>query len=108
MPIAVLAIVLAGIVGMIMVMIGADHKSFSVHLKWNPPPAVPGVTVAGYNIYRCNQPGGPFEKIASGVSSLKYTDHDVSSGQTYYYLVRTVDAAGRQSPLSTEVSAAIP
>jgi fibronectin type 3 domain-containing protein len=108
LPVAVVAIVFSGMVGVIIVMVKADQKTRSVYLRWNPAPPGTGAPVAGYNIYRRTQSGGPYEKIASVVSSPNYTDRAVESGRSYYYEVRTVDAGGRESLPSNEVSATIP
>lgn len=92
---------------MVLFRVAADQKPHSVNLKWNPPAPVPGVTVASYNVYRGTQSGGPYEKIASGVTGASYKDRDVSSGKTYYYVVRTVDVVGRESRPSNQASAEI-
>ena len=108
LPAAVAAIVFSGMVGVIILIVRADQKPHSVYLKWNPAAPGAGAAVAGYNIYRSIRSGGPYEKIASGVISPNYTDRDVSNNKTYYYVVRTVDAAGRESPPSNQASARIP
>jgi fibronectin type 3 domain-containing protein len=105
-PIAILAIVLTGIVGMVLFRVAADQKPHSVVLKWNPPAPKPGVTVAGYNVYR-SEFGGAFQKLAYVVPPT-YTDDKVSSGKTYHYFVRAVDPAGQESPPSNRAEAAIP
>jgi fibronectin type 3 domain-containing protein len=106
-PIAILAIVFSGIVGVVLFRVAADQKPQRVDLKWNPPVPVPGATVASYNVYRGTQSGGPYDKIATGVTGLSYTDRDVSSGKIYYYVVRAVDVAGRESQPSNQASAEI-
>jgi fibronectin type 3 domain-containing protein len=100
--------VCSGIVGVVLFRVAAEQKPKSVYLKWNPPPPVSGVTVASYNVYRTTQSSGSYDKIASGISVPNYTDRNVSSGKTYYYYVRAVDAEGRESGPSIAVSAAIP
>jgi fibronectin type 3 domain-containing protein len=106
LPLAILAILLFGIVGAVLLRVGADEKPHSVLLKWNPPASKPGVTVTGYNVYR-SQPDGSFGPLASVVAPT-YVDTKVNSGTTYYYYVRAVDAAGHESPPSNQVSATIP
>ena len=64
--------------------------------------------MASYNVYRTTKSVGTYDKIASGVSIPNYTDRNVSGGKTYYYYVRAVDAAGRESGPSNAVSTAIP
>lgn len=105
LPIAILAILFCGTGGVVLFRVLGPH---SVLLKWNAPAPRPGVSVASYSVYRGTQAGGPYEEIASGVTTLSYTDNTVSNGKTYYYLVRAVDSAGNPSPYSEEVSAKIP
>lgn len=61
---------------------------------------------AGFNVYRATGAGGPYGKAGSlpgdGVS---FTDTGVTSGITYYYVVRVVDGPGNESPDSNEASA---
>lgn len=106
LPVAILAIVFTGIGGVMLFRVLADQKPPTVVLKWKAPPPKPGVTVETYNVYRSTHSRMHYEKIASGVSDLTYTDSDVSSGKTYYYVVRAVSTGGESLP-SDEVSAKI-
>ena len=105
-PIAILAIVFSGIVGMVLFRVAADQKPHNVVLKWNPPAPQAGITVAGYNVYR-SESDGPFQKVANVIPPT-YTDDKVSSGKTYGYFVRAVDPAGQESPASNRADATIP
>ena len=107
-PIALLAGVLSVIAGVIFLKGRENNKTHYVDLKWDPPPATPGSTAAAYDIYRGTRPGGPYEKINSGAASPNYTDRSVSSRQTYYYVVRTVDTMDRDSLPSNEIAVSIP
>jgi fibronectin type 3 domain-containing protein len=107
LPVAILAIFLSGIVGVVLFRVAADQKPHTVLLKWNPPTPKPGSTVVSYEVYR-SEPDGSFKKLASGVIAPSYVDHDVSSGKTYDYFVRAVDAAGNRSSPSNHASATIP
>jgi fibronectin type 3 domain-containing protein len=107
LPIAILAALSLGIVGVVLFRVAASGRPHSVLLKWNPPDPKPGVTVTGYNIYR-SQLDGTFKAIASGVTAPSYVDHDVRNGAAYRYFVKTVDAAGHESPPSGQASAVIP
>ena len=86
------------------------HKTppHRVTLMWEAPQSVPGVSVVGYNVYRSTTSDGQFVKIASRVPNPPYEDSLVVSGRTYFYVVTTLDEAGRESRFSREVQAAIP
>jgi len=84
------------------------QRAHSVTLTWHPPAASTDAKVVSYNIYRSTSPGGPYAPLASGVHGLSYQDGLVKAGMTYYYVVRSVDAAGRESRPSEEVKAAVP
>ena len=101
--VAILAILVFGIVGVVLFRVAADQKPHTVVLKWNPP-AKPPIPVASYNVYR-SLSDGSYERIASGLTSPTYVDHDVRGGKLYYYMVRAVDSAGNESPISNQVSA---
>ena len=107
MPAAIVAILLFGIVGVVLLRVTANEKAHSVLLKWSPPAPKPDSTVMGYNIYR-SQLDGTFKPIASGVTASSYVDHDVRSGAAYRYFVKAVDVAGHESPPSGPASAVIP
>ena len=66
--------------------------------------------VQGYKVYRGQVSGGPYTSI-SGVlagNTLQFTDSTVALGQTYFYVVTSVDVNGVESAQSTEVSANVP
>ena len=77
----------------------------SVVLTWNASPTG-GVS---YNIFRGTSSGGegttPIN--TSSITSLTFTDANITPGSTYYYTVEAVDSAGSSSP-SNEASARIP
>jgi hypothetical protein len=84
---------------------GSQTASHSVALAWSPSTS----TVAGYNIYRSGVSGGPYSKLdSSDVATDSYTDSTVQAGQTYYFVVTSITAAGVESAHSTQVSATIP
>jgi fibronectin type 3 domain-containing protein len=86
------------------------HKAppHSVTLTWEASPAAPGVSVAGYNVYRSTTAAGPFVKLASRVPGPPYEDRLVVSGRTYFYVVTAVDRSGRESVYSDKARAYIP
>jgi hypothetical protein len=74
--------------------------------------AVTDPNVVGYHVYRGTQPGGPYTRLTSSPLSasgpLRYSDVMVTAGSTYYYVVTSIDAAGRESPFSAESSMTVP
>jgi len=84
---------------------GVQPVSHSVTLDWAPSSS----TVAGYNVYRSTQSGGPYTQINSSlVTTPQFTDSSVQSGQTYFYVVRAVDPSNQESGNSNEVAVSIP
>ena len=72
-----------------------------IALTWNP------VASDSYSVYRATSPGGPYSRLASGVSVNGYTDDTVSGGTPYYYVVTAVNGPGCESAYSAEVSAEV-
>jgi len=63
--------------------------------------------VAGYNVYRSTTPNGPYTKVnTSLVTNTEYTDITVTSG-TYYYVVKSVDSDGYESPATLEMTVTV-
>ncbi|MGD0905956.1 MAG: immunoglobulin domain-containing protein [Candidatus Acidiferrales bacterium] len=84
---------------------GVQPVSHSVTLSWTASTSA----VSGYNVYRSSVSGGPYTKLNSSlVTTTSYTDATVQAGQTYYYVVTSVDSSGNESAYSTEVSATVP
>jgi fibronectin type 3 domain-containing protein len=78
--------------------LAATAGNGKVTLSWN---ASTGAT--SYNVYRSTTSGGE-TLLASGDTSISYTDNAVTNGTTYYYEVKAVNSAGA-SGFSNEVSA---
>jgi fibronectin type 3 domain-containing protein len=76
-----------------------------VTLSWS---ASTSSDVVGYNVYRASVSGGPYSLIASSVSGTSYSDSNVTAGQTYYYVLTSVDSSGNESTDSNQASAAVP
>jgi len=77
----------------------------SVTLTW----AASTSTVAGYNVYRGVQSGGPYTQMNEVLDvSTNYMDNTVQSGQTYYYVVTAEGTNGLESVYSNEVVVVIP
>ena len=84
---------------------GTAPPQHSVSLAWTASTS----TVAGYNVYRGGQSGGPYVAVNSGLdASTSYTDNSVQAGQTYYYVVTAVDGGGNESVYSNQAQAVIP
>jgi fibronectin type 3 domain-containing protein len=76
-----------------------------VDLSWDPSVS----QVAGYNVYRSLQMGGPYSKLNSSLdSNTAFTDGTVQSGNTYYYATTAVDSSGEESAYSNLAPAVIP
>ena len=85
--------------------IGTQASSHSVALSWDASTS----QVSGYNVYRGTKSGGPYSKLNSALlSSTDYTDSNVQSGTTYYYVTTAVDSNHLESTYSNQASAAIP
>ena len=66
------------------------------------------IDLAGYNIYRSTTSGSGYIKLNSSLlTSPDYTDVNVSSETTYYYVVTAVDTGDLESVYSGEVSGAL-
>jgi fibronectin type 3 domain-containing protein len=75
-------------------------------LNWETSTAI----VSGYKPYRSSTSGGPYALLDTVVVTTNYfVDSNVQSGQTYYYVVTSVDSiAGLESAYSNEAKAVIP
>jgi hypothetical protein len=84
---------------------GSAAAAHSVKLSWTRP----STSVTGFNVYRSSNSGGSYSKINSALdSTTAYVDSAVLAGQTYYYVVTSVDTNGTESVHSGQVGAAIP
>lgn len=77
----------------------------TVSLSWNAS-TTPNVN---YNVYRATATGGYTTALNSlPISGTTFADCSVSPGQTYYYVVRSVDAYGTESVSTNEVVVPVP
>ena len=85
---------------------GAQQSTHTVGLSW----ADNATTVAGYNVYRGTNSGGPYvsKLTTSPTTSTQFTDTGLQSGLTYYYVVTAVDSNGVESVYSNQATASIP
>ena len=85
--------------------IGTVADSHNVDLSWT---ASTSQDVVGYNIYRGNTSGGPYQKVNAGLDpNTVYTDPQVGAG-TYYYVTTAVDSSNQESVYSNEAQALVP
>jgi fibronectin type 3 domain-containing protein len=65
--------------------------------------------VAGYNVYRAPSGSTSYQQINPSLVTLtSYSDTSVQDGQTYDYIVESVDAEGNTSSPSNMASVPIP
>jgi hypothetical protein len=84
---------------------GVALGAHSVDLTWQETDP----SVVGYNIYRGETHGGPYQQINTALDAVtNYADDAVVAGATYYYVTTAVDDAGQQSAYSNETKAVIP
>jgi fibronectin type 3 domain-containing protein len=77
-----------------------------VSLSWTASGS-PGIT--GYNVYQGTVSGGPYTKLTSApIQATQYTDTTVQSGNTYFYVVTSVNSSGEESAFSNQTAATIP
>jgi hypothetical protein len=85
---------------------GTGTVPHSVDLSWT---ASTSSGVAGYNVYRGSQSGGPYTLVNSSViTGSSFTDSTVVSGSTYFYVTTAVDGSLVESTYSNEAQAVIP
>jgi hypothetical protein len=78
----------------------------SIQLTWTV--SSPETDVAQYNIYRATSSGGQNYSSPTytvSVGTVTYTDTSTTDAQTYYYVVRSQDAAGNIETNTNEASA---
>ena len=79
-----------------------------MNLSWDAPPSSSD-PVAGYNVYRTPSGSTSYQQVNTAVlTQTAYSDTTVQAGQTYDYIVESVDAEGNSSAPSNMASVAIP
>ena len=77
----------------------------SVALNW----AASASQVIGYRVYRSESSSGSYSPLnGTAITALNYSDSTVASGNTYYYVVTSVDSSGDESIYSNQAKAVIP
>ena len=85
---------------------GGGGSPHTVALSWTASNS----NVVGYNVYRGTNSGGPYpDKLTSSPQAgTNFSDGNVTSGTTYYYVATAVDSNNTESVYSNEASANIP
>jgi hypothetical protein len=79
-----------------------------VNLNWDAPSSSPD-PIAGYNVYRAPAGDTSYQQLnASTLNQTTYVDTTVQAGETYDYIVESVDAAGVTSTPSNTASVTLP
>jgi glycosidase len=74
-----------------------------ISLAWD---SVPDADLYRYEVYRSDASGGPYAKVADvPAPTTEYTDWNVATDATYYYVVLATDTSFNQSGYSNEVEA---
>jgi hypothetical protein len=84
---------------------GVAPSEHSAVVRWNGDPNA----AEGYFVYRAAQTGGPYAKLnVAPTNQTEYEDSGLGVGQTYYYVITSVDSSNDESPYSNEVIVKIP
>jgi len=87
---------------------GTASTSYEVNLTWNAPTGSSDA-VAGYYVYRSPSSGTSYQQLnESAITQISYVDNTAQGGQTYDYIVESVDASGVTSAPSNMASVTIP
>jgi hypothetical protein len=79
-------------------------SSMQVNLTWSAPSSSPD-PVAGYNVYRAPSGGTSYQQLnPQTLNQTAFADTTVQTGQTYNYIVESVDASGVTSAPSNMAS----
>lgn len=80
-----------------------SHGSSSVGLSWS---AVAAPDLYGYVVYRSTTAGSGYVEVGrTDAATTQFTDTGLTTGTTYYYVVRALDVANNLSGVSNEASA---
>ncbi|HPQ20099.1 MAG TPA: fibronectin type III domain-containing protein, partial [bacterium] len=77
-------------------------QSNSIKLSWS---AVSDFDLKGYNVYIKQGNSQNYNKIADKITTTEFTATNLTNGETYYFIVRSIDLANQESNPSNEVSA---
>ena len=94
---------------------GTDESGYSNESSATIPASSPqcvslawsSIASATYNLYRGTTSGGPYTRIASGLTSPAFVDSNVTHVTNYFYVVRAV-INGVENSNSNEILAVVP
>jgi hypothetical protein len=83
----------------------APSVPHSVTLSWKASVSK-GVN---YRVYRATRSGGPYTIVQmTPIPGTSFVDSNVQAGETYYYVVTSVDKKANETAFSKEISVKIP
>lgn len=82
--------------------LAAVHGAGFISLDWNDNYET---NVTSYNVYRSTTSGSGYAALATGLVSSSYSDTNILTGATYYYVVTAVNDVPSESGPSSEASA---
>lgn len=84
---------------------GVQPSSYWVALNWTASTSV----VVGYNVYRQTGTSGTYAKLTvAPIALTQFQDNGIQSGQTYTYVVTSVDADANESDYSNAAAVTVP
>jgi hypothetical protein len=83
-------------------------SSYAVDLSWDAP-TISAVRVAGFNVYRSPSGASAYQLLNLSIDTqTTYTDGTVQNGESYDYIVESVDDYGVESVPTSPVAVTIP
>ena len=83
----------------------ADPGNRQIHLTWAALTPDGGSSAVGYKVYFATAPGVQNSAVLGTTKDADAVVAGLANGTKYWFMVTAVDAAGNESPFSTEVSA---
>ena len=82
--------------------------AYEVNLTWDAPNSLDD-PISGYDVFRSGDGGNTYQPVTSStLTETSYSDTSVQDGQSYVYMVESMDSSGVLSPPSNLVKVTIP